>query len=164
MLTLKALCFILQVQYWGGMFSTPSPLCKIRPRHPRESKLTWLIAYIMFYKICKFEGSTITNDVISKNSAKFGPPPNQTSYIYHSKGIDKNYSKMYCLLNLSLCVKSYGHFCQILAFLQCPRTKYGHVRSKFRIFLFCPNTTLNITDRPLFFPRGGIVIGKKLSA
>ena len=35
----------------GGVFSTP--LCKIRSRHPKGSKLTGLIAYIMFYKICK---------------------------------------------------------------------------------------------------------------
>ena len=34
--------------------------------------------------------------------------------IYHSKGIDKSYPKLYFLLNLSHCVKSYGHFCQIL--------------------------------------------------
>ena len=34
--------------------------------------------------------------------------------IYHSKGIGKSYPKMYLLLNLSHCVKSYGHFCQIL--------------------------------------------------
>ena len=47
--------------------------------------------------------------------------------IYHSKGIDENYTKMYFLLNLSHHVKSYGHFCQILAFLQCPLTRYGHV-------------------------------------
>ena len=36
--------------------------------------------------------------------------------IYHSKGIDKSYLKMYFLFNLSHYVKSYGHFCQILAF------------------------------------------------
>ena len=29
--------------------------------------------------------------------------------IYHSKGIDESYPKMYFLLNLSLYVKSYGH-------------------------------------------------------
>ena len=32
--------------------------------------------------------------------------------IYHSKSIDKSYPKMYFLLNLSHCLKSYGHFCQ----------------------------------------------------
>ena len=36
--------------------------------------------------------------------------------IYHSKGIDESYPKMYFLFNLSHYVKSYGHFCQILAF------------------------------------------------
>ena len=30
--------------------------------------------------------------------------------IYHSKSIDKSYPKMYFLLNLSHCLKSYGHF------------------------------------------------------
>ena len=36
--------------------------------------------------------------------------------IYHSKGIDKIYPKMCFLLNLSHCVNSYGHFCQIWLF------------------------------------------------
>ena len=40
--------------------------------------------------------------------------------IYYSKGIDENYPKMYILLNLSHYVKSYGHFCQILAFFTMP--------------------------------------------
>ena len=47
--------------------------------------------------------------------------------IYHSEGIHKNYPKLYFLLNLSHCLKRCGHFCQILFFLQCPLTKYGHV-------------------------------------
>ena len=52
----------------GGLFSTP--LCKIRSRHPRKLELTGLIAYIMFDKICKFESSTITNDVIMTSLQK----------------------------------------------------------------------------------------------
>ena len=40
--------------------------------------------------------------------------------IYHSKCIDESYTKMCFLLNLSHCVKSYGHFCQILALLTKP--------------------------------------------
>ena len=40
--------------------------------------------------------------------------------IYHSKGIDESYPKMYFLLNLSHHVKSYGHLCQILVFLTMP--------------------------------------------
>ena len=48
------------------------------------NKLTGLKAYIMFYKIRKFESSTITNDVIMtslpKTKAKFGPRRNQTNY------------------------------------------------------------------------------------
>ena len=35
--------------------------------------------------------------------------------IYHLKGFDKSYPKMYFLLNMSHRVKSYGHLCQILA-------------------------------------------------
>ena len=63
----------------------PPPFCKIGYRHPRELKLSGLIAYIMFYKICIFESPTITNDVIMtslpKTMAKFGHPRNQTKYI-----------------------------------------------------------------------------------
>ena len=40
--------------------------------------------------------------------------------IYHTKGIDESYPKMYFLLNLSDYVKRYGHLCQILAFLTMP--------------------------------------------
>ena len=44
---------------------------------------------------------------------KCGPRRNQTKYIYRPKGFEERYSKMYFLLNLSHCVKSYEHFCQI---------------------------------------------------
>ena len=61
------------------------PLCEIRYRHPSELKLTWLIAYIIFYKIYKFESLTITNGLIItlllKTMANFGPPRNQINYI-----------------------------------------------------------------------------------
>ena len=40
--------------------------------------------------------------------------------IYHSKGNDERYPKMYFLLNLSHYVKSYGHLCQFLAFFAMP--------------------------------------------
>ena len=57
----------------GGVFH---PLRKIRSRHPRKLKLTGLIAYIKFYKLRKFESSTIINDVIMtslpKTMGKFG--------------------------------------------------------------------------------------------
>ena len=55
---------------------------------------------------------------LPKTMAKFGLLRNQTNY--HSKGIDESYPKMYFLLNLSHYVKSYGHFCQILAFFMRP--------------------------------------------
>ena len=66
-----ALGFVLPVQHWGrcgtgGVFH----LCKIRSRHSRKLKFTGLIAYIMFYQICKFESLTIINDVITKSNGK----------------------------------------------------------------------------------------------
>ena len=76
--TLKALGFSSQYSTvgGGGVFSTP--LCKIKYRHPRQLKRTGLMAYIMFYKIYKFESLTITNGVIMtslpKIMAKFGRP------------------------------------------------------------------------------------------
>ena len=42
--------------------------------------------------------------------------------IYNSKGFDKSYKKIYFLLNLSHCAKSYGHFSQIWALF----TKHTH--------------------------------------
>ena len=79
-LTQKALSFF---STGGGCF--PPSLCKIRSGHSRKFKLTGLEACIIFYKLCKFESSTITDDVIMaslpKTMAKFGPPRNQTNYI-----------------------------------------------------------------------------------
>ena len=55
---------------------------------------------------------------------------------------------MYFLLNLSHCVKTYGHFCQILAFFTMPAHQVWpcHVtqEANFENFLFCPNSTFNI--------------------
>ena len=45
--------------------------------------------------------------------------------ICHSKGLDKSYSKMQIVSNLSNFVKSYGHLSEILAFLPQALTKYG---------------------------------------
>ena len=45
--------------------------------------------------------------------------------IYHLKGLDESYSKMYVLSNLSNFVKCYGHLSEILAFLPQALTKYG---------------------------------------
>ena len=68
--------------------------------------------------------------------------------IYHSKGIDESYPKMYLLFNLSHYVKSCGHFCQILAFFYDARSPdmvmSRDPRSKFQKFLFCPNSAFNI--------------------
>ena len=55
---------------------------------------------------------------------------------------------MYLLLNLSHYVKSYGYFCQILAFSMMPAHQIWscHVihEANFENFLFCPNSTFNI--------------------
>ena len=47
--------------------------------------------------------------------------------IYHLKGIDEGYPKMYFLLNLSHYVKSYGHFCQFFHMVMSrdPRNRFG---------------------------------------
>ena len=87
------------LQHWGG--GCFAPLCKIRSRHARELKLIELIA------------SIITNDVIMTSLPKQWQNLDlreTRQIIYHSKGIDKSYPKMYFLLNLSRCVKRYEHF------------------------------------------------------
>ena len=68
--------------------------------------------------------------------------------IYHSKGIDESYPKMYFLLNLSHYVKSYGHLCQILAFFTMPALQIWpcHMtqEANFEKILFFPNSAFNI--------------------
>ena len=69
--------------------------------------------------------------------------------IYHLKGIDESYPKMYFLLNLSYYVKSFGYFCQnfgIFYNAHSPNIVMSHgPRSKFRKFFhFSPNSTFNI--------------------
>ena len=59
---------------------------KIRAvRNSKNFPNSFALLFIMFYRICKFESSTITNDVIMtslpKTMAKFGPLRNQTNYI-----------------------------------------------------------------------------------
>ena len=51
----------------------------------------------------------------------------QTSAKDHKKGFDKTYLKMYFLLNLSHCVISEGHLCQVSACFTISLTKYGQV-------------------------------------
>ena len=57
----------------GGVFH---PLCRTKSRHRRKLKFTELIAYVIIYKICKFESLTIINDVmitsLPKTMGKFG--------------------------------------------------------------------------------------------
>ena len=61
--------------------------------------------------------------------------------VYHSKGIDESYPKIYFLLNLSHYVKSYGHLYQFWHFFYDARSPNMAMsrdpRSKFRkIFTF----------------------------
>ena len=68
--------------------------------------------------------------------------------IYHSKGIDESYPKLYFLLNLCYCVKSYGHFCQILAFFMMLAHQIWSCHmaqdANFENLLFCSNFVFNI--------------------
>ena len=109
-LTLEALGFLLP-----GYFPPPPPFCKITSIHPRDLKLSGLIAYIVFYKICKFESTTIANDVIMTSIPKQWQNSDlhkTKQIINHLKGIDKSYPQICFLLNLSHCVKNCRHFCQ----------------------------------------------------
>ena len=110
----------------GGECSTPlpPPHSKIRSRHSGELKLTALIAYIIFYKICQFASSAKTNDVIMSLPETLANSELRETrqIIHHSKGIDKSFLNTYFSLNVSHCVQHYGHLCQISAFLRCPLT------------------------------------------
>ena len=68
--------------------------------------------------------------------------------IYHSKGIDESYPKMYLLLNLSNYVKSYRGLCQFLALFTMPTLQIWpcHVtqEANFEKILFFPNSAFNI--------------------
>ena len=55
---------------------------------------------------------------LPKTMAKFGPPGNQKNMYTIRKVLIRTIQK--CALNLSHCVKSYGHFCQILALFTMP--------------------------------------------
>ena len=79
---------------------------------PTELKLGKLIFHSKFHKICKFENHVKRNDVIMTSlpkTMKNADLCETKQIIYHSKGIDESYPKMYFLLNLSHYVKSYGH-------------------------------------------------------
>ena len=70
-------------------------------------------------------------------------------FMYHLKSIDKSSPKMHFLLNLSHCVKIYGHFCSILAPFTMPAHQVWscHVTQDpnfEHFFYFCPNSTFNI--------------------
>ena len=90
---------------------------------PTELKLDRLIVHSKFHKICKFENHLTRNDVIMISLPKTVENADlreTKQIIYHSKGIDESYPKMYFLLNLIYYVKDYGHLYQILAFFTMP--------------------------------------------
>ena len=68
--------------------------------------------------------------------------------IYHSKGIDESYPKMYLLLNLIHYVQRYGHLYQILAFFMMPALQIWPCQviqeANFEKILFFPNSSFNI--------------------
>ena len=75
-------------------------------RQLTELKLSKLIVHPKFHKICKFENHVSRNDVIMTSLPKTiekqwgnADPRETKQIIYHSKGIDESYSKMYFLLN-----------------------------------------------------------------
>ena len=82
--------------------------------------LTGLIAYIIFYKICKFGNLPMRNDVIMtslpKNNGKIRTSAKPNKLYIIRKVLMRAMQKCTFLLNLSHYVKRYGHFCQILAF------------------------------------------------
>ena len=117
-------------------------------RKPTELKFGTLIVQSKFHKIRKFENHVTRNDIIMTSL----PKTMENAYlrkttdklytirIYHSKGIDDSYPKMYFLLNLSHYVKSYGHLCQIFGIFYDARSPNMAMsrepRSKFRKFYF----------------------------
>ena len=85
---------------------------------------------------------------LPKTMEKCGPPRNQ-QIIYHSKGIDESYSKkMYFLMNLNHCVKSYRDLCEILRFFTMPALQIWPCRviqeANFEKILPFPNSAFNI--------------------
>ena len=99
-----------------GVFSIS--ICKIRSRHPRELKLTGLIACNMFYKI-----STITNDVIMMSLSKQWQNSDlreTKQIIYYSKGDDETYPKMYFFIEFEPPCRKLWAFCQILVLFTRP--------------------------------------------
>ena len=92
-------------------------------QQPTELKLGKLIVHSKFHKLRKFGNHVTRNDVIMTSLQKTMENADlreTKQFIYHSKGIDESYPKMYFLLNLSHYVKSYGHLCQFLAFFTMP--------------------------------------------
>ena len=125
-------------------------VCKTCQRQSTELKLSKLIVHSKVHKICKFENHVTRNDVIMTSLPKTMENADfheTKQVIYHSKGIDESYPKMYFLLNLSNYVKRYRHLCHILAFFGCPLSTMAmsrDPRSKFRKKFFFLNSAFNI--------------------
>ena len=82
-----------------------------------------------------------------KTIAKIGPPRNQLNYISFERYWREVSKNVFFFLNASHYVKSYGHFCQILAFLTMPAHQIWSNMVKeanFKKFSLRPSSAFNI--------------------
>ena len=151
-LTAKVVVFVLEptfpILFGGGVF--PPPL-QIRSRHPRESKLTRLIAYIMFYKICKFESSTIKNDLMmtsfTKNNGKIRTSAKPNKLYIIRKLLMRAIENVLFIEFEPLCQTLWAFFVKFRLFKMPAHQIWScHVAqdANFKKFLFCPNSSFNI--------------------
>ena len=79
-----------------------------------------------------------------ENNGKIPTSAEPNKICNRSKGFDESYLKMsFLLLNLSHCVQSYGHLCQIYHNNSPNMVMSCYPGFKFRKFLFWPNSILN---------------------
>ena len=89
-------------------------------RQPAALKLCRLIVHLKFYKICKFQSHVTRNKVIMmsltktmENKWKMRTSAEPNKIYIGGKVLMRAIQKCNLLLNLSHCVKSYRHLCQI---------------------------------------------------
>ena len=104
----------------------------------------------MFYKICKFEIHVTRNDVIIKslpktleNNGKMRTSVEPSKIYIVRKVLMRAIQTMQFLLNLSHCVKSYAHLCQIYQTTHQIWSCHVILTSNSEKFYFSPNTVLN---------------------
>ena len=98
----------------------------------------------MFYKICNFENSTITNDVITKNNGKIWTSAKPDKLYIIRKVLSKNV----LFIEFELPCKNLRAFLSNFGFFTMPAHQIWscHVtqEANFEKFLLCPNFTFNI--------------------